>query len=121
MDESILTSIKQLLGIGEDDEHFDMDIIIHINSVFAILTQLGAGPKEDFSISDKSAVWSEFIDDHSKFETIKSYVYLRVRLLFDPPVSSAVLESMNRMIDEFGFRINVATDETAEGVIQNGE
>lgn len=116
--ESILTSIKKLLGIAEDYEHFDPDIIIHINSAFTILTQLGVGPPGGFSIVDETTMWIDFVPDMSMVESVKSYVYLRVRLLFDPPSSSAVIESINRMISEFEWRLNVAA-ESKEG-IQNG-
>lgn len=108
--ESILTSIKKLLGITEDYEHFDPDIIIHINSVFMILTQLGIGPSSGFSISDKSSTWNDFVGDNPNIESIKSYVYLKVRLLFDPPINSGVTESMNRMISELEWRLNVASE-----------
>ena len=108
--ESILTSIKKTLGIAEEYEHFDIDIIIHINSVFSILTQLGVGPSEGFSIKDKSATWTDFISDKSKIEMVKSYIYLKVKLLFDPPLSSAVIESMNHTISELEWRLNVAVD-----------
>ena len=106
MNESILTTIKKLLGVPEDYEHFDTDIIIHINSVFMILNQLGVGPSDGFSISDKTAVWSDFVSDNKKFEAIKSYVYMKVRLLFDPPTNSSVMECMNRMINEMEWRLN---------------
>lgn len=108
--ESILTSIKKQLGIAEEYTHFDADIIIGINSVFAILTQLGVGPSDGFSISDSNAVWSDFTSDISKLEFVKSYVYLKVRLVFDPPSSSAVMEAMNRAISELEWRILVAVD-----------
>lgn len=108
--ESILTSIKKMLGITEEYTHFDQDIIMHINSVFMILTQLGVGPSEGFSIQDAYAVWTDFIQDTTKLESVKSYVYMKVKLLFDPPLSSAVTESMNRMISEFEWRLNVAVD-----------
>lgn len=108
--ESILTSIKKLLGIGEEYEHFDTDLIMHINSVFSILTQLGVGPSEGFSISDDLAVWSDFIPEGQKLELVKSYMYLKVKLLFDPPSSSAVMESTNRMISEFEWRLNAMVD-----------
>lgn len=110
MNDSILTSIKKLLGITEEYEHFDQDIIIHINSVFMILNQLGVGPSNGFSITDKTAVWSDFISEGSNLESVKSYIYLKVRLLFDPPTTSAVMESMNRMISEFEFRLNVSAE-----------
>lgn len=108
--ESILTSVKKMLGIPEDYEHFDADIVMHINSVFMILTQLGVGPTEGFTIMDEDAVWSDFIQDKKTIESVKSYMYLKVRLLFDPPLSSAVLDSMNRLISELEWRLNVAVD-----------
>lgn len=110
--ESILTSIKKLLGIPEDYEHFDADIIMHINSAFMILTQLGVGPFEGFAIEDKTSNWTDFVSDTTKVEAVKSYVYLKVRLLFDPPASSAVIESINRMISEYEWRLNVAAETT---------
>lgn len=108
--ESILTSIKKLLGIAEEYEHFDPDIIMHINSVFMTLTQLGVGPSEGFVIEDDTSVWTDFIPEVGKFEAIKSYMHLKVKLLFDPPQSSAVIESMNRMISEFEWRLKVAAE-----------
>lgn len=108
--ESILTSIKKLLGISEEYEHFDADLIMHINSVFMILTQLGVGPSEGFHITDSNEIWADFIQEPARIELVKSYMYLKVKLLFDPPSSSAVIESMNRMISEFEWRLNVAAE-----------
>ena len=111
--DSILTSIKKMLGIAEDYEHFDTDIIIHINTVLFTLTQLGVGPTEGFTIDDNTATWSDFIgDDCKNFEAVKSYIHMRVRLLFDPPTSSSAMEALNRMISEFEFRLMVATETT---------
>lgn len=110
--ESILTSIKKLLGIAEEYEHFDDDIIMHINSALMVLTQLGVGPPEGFSIANEDAEWRDFIGDATKIESVKSYVYMKVKLLFDPPPSSAAIESLNRMINEFEWRINVAAETT---------
>lgn len=110
MDESILTSIKKLLGVPKDYEHFDQDIIMHINSVFMILNQIGVGPSDGFSISDKTAIWSDFISDNKKFEAVKSYMYMKVRIMFDPPLSSAVTECINRMISEMEWRLNVSAE-----------
>lgn len=104
--ESILTSVKQLLGIMEEYEHYDADIILHINTVFMILRQIGVGPEEGFSISDKSTTWDEFVPT-KMIEAVKTYTYLKVRLLFDPPSSSIVTESVNRMITELEWRINL--------------
>ena len=121
--DSILTSIKKLLGIAEDYEHFDQDLIMHINSVLSILTQLGVGPSEGFSIEDENATWNDFIPEDKRLSSIRSYVYMKVKLLFDPPLSSSVMESMNRMISEFEWRLNVAAEPTQsnkEEVNQNG-
>lgn len=108
--ESILTSIKKLLGITEDYTHFDQDIIMHINSVFLNLTQIGVGPEQGFFIEDAYAEWSEFIGDSAVLQAVKSYMYLKVRLLFDPPLNSAVLESCNKMIAEYEWRLRLAAE-----------
>lgn len=110
MDDSILISIKKLLGIGEDDEQFDPDILMHINSVFMILTQIGVGPESGFSIQDDSSKWADFVSDINKIEAIKSYIYLKVRLLFDPPTSSSTMEAINSLISELEWRLNVIVD-----------
>lgn len=117
--ESILTSIKKMLGITEEYEHFDADLVMHINSVFSILTQLGVGPTEGFVINDKTAAWSDFISNDAALQLVKSYVYLKVRLLFDPPLGSGVIESINRQISEFEWRLNVTVDPEAERKNQN--
>lgn len=109
--DSILTSIKKLLGITEEYEQFDDDIIIHINSVFMTLRQLGVGPAKGYSISGKGNSWTEYLPaDDPDFQAVKSYVYLKVRILFDPPSSSAVMEAMNRSIAEFEWRLNLAAE-----------
>lgn len=108
--DSILTSVKKDLGIAEEYTHFDPDVIMGINTAFSILTQLGVGPVSGFSISDSSAVWSDFVSDMSKLELVKTYVSKKTKMLFDPPLSSAVIESMNRVISELEWRINVAVD-----------
>ena len=108
--DSILTSIKKLLGITEEYENFDQDIIMHINSAFMILNQLGVGPKSGFSISDKSSTWDEFIPESSNLEAVKTYVHLKVRLMFDPPLSSSVIEAIKSQINELEWRLNVSVD-----------
>ena len=110
METSILTSIKKLLGIAEDYTEFDEDIITHINSVFLNLTQLGVGPEAGFMIEDNTAVWEDFINDSIQLQAVKTYVYLKVKLLFDPPLTSSVTESINRMIAELEWRLNAAVD-----------
>lgn len=110
METSILTSIKKLLGVAEDYAEFDEDIMTHINSVFLNLTQLGVGPEEGFMIKDNTAEWEDFINDSVQLQAVKTYVYLKVKLLFDPPLSSSVTESINRMIAELEWRLNAAVD-----------
>lgn len=108
--DSILTSVKKALGIAAEYTHFDPDLIMHINSVFSILNQLGVGPEKGFIISNEYNTWSEFIADNPKLEFVKSYMYLKVKLLFDPPTSSAVAESTKRLTDELEWRILTAAE-----------
>ena len=108
--DSILTSIKKLLGITEEYENFDQDIIMHINSAFMILNQLGVGPKSGFKINDKSSTWNEFIPESSNLEAVKTYVHLKVKLMFDPPLSSTVIEAIKSQINELEWRLNVSVD-----------
>ncbi len=113
--DSILTSVKKLLGIEENYEHFDQDIIMHINSVLAILIQLGVGPSVGFTISDKTATWADFLGEGAaNLDGVKTYVYMKVRLIFDPPTSQAAIDSMNRMVNELEWRLNVTVDATSE-------
>lgn len=109
--ESILTSIKKLLGIAEEYTQFDADIIMHINSVFMTLTQLGVGPSQGFYIEDASIEWTDFIPEPTKLQAVKTYIYLKVRLLFDPTsLGSATLSSYERQIQELEWRLNVAAE-----------
>lgn len=108
--DSILNSIKKLLGGESNSSFFDDDLIIHINSAFTTLSQLGLGPKEGFSISSASDKWSDFIEDVSQHEWIKTYVYLKVKLVFDPPLNSSVIESMKQMISEYEWRLTVRAE-----------
>lgn len=108
--ESILTSIKKMLGITEEYTHFDADLIMHINSVFMILTQLGVGPSEGFSIKGAEETWNQFLSEGKQLELVKTYMYMKVKLIFDPPLSSAVIEVINRQISEFEWRLNVSVD-----------
>lgn len=112
MEASILTSTKKMLGIDADYTVFDLDIITHINSVFSILTQLGVGPAEGFMIEDDSTEWSDFIVDDLQYNTVKTYVFLRVRMLFDTPETSYLLDAMEKQIAELEWRLNVHREET---------
>lgn len=110
--DSILNSVKKFLGITEEYTHFDQDLIMHINSVFGVLHQLGVGPDNGFAISDEKEDWSEFLpfENRTKLEMVKSYVFLKVRLLFDPPTIGAVMESTKALISELEWRINLTVD-----------
>lgn len=122
--ESILTSIKKLLGIAADYEQFDTDIIIHINSAFSTLTQLGVGPSEGFVIQDETSTWSDFTADDPRLEFVKTYIYLKVRLVFDPPTTGSVIEAIKQNISEYEWRLMIAADQvksTGEEENQNGE
>lgn len=104
MNDSVLNTIKQMLGITEEQTDFDTDIIIHINTVFNILHQLGV--TEDWiQIEDPSTKWEDVVEDISKVNMIKSYVYSKVRLMFDPPLNSTVISAMERQIQEMEFRL----------------
>ena len=111
--DSILESVKKKLGIQSEYTHFDDgDIIDHINTAFFTLNQLGIGPAEPFVISDKTATWSDFIEDidDGKMEAVKSYVAIQVRILFDPPSSSYVLEELKEKAREYEFRLQVEAE-----------
>lgn len=118
--ESILTSVKMgMSGITEQDKSFDMQIIMFVNSVFAILTQVGVGPKDGFAIEDAGTTWDEYIeDDIVTLNMAKSYIILKARLFFDPPLNSAVLALMQEQVKELGWRLNVEGDD--DSTIQNG-
>lgn len=117
--ESILTSVKEMLGDAEWDDHFDLPLIIHINSTLMILNQLGVGPAEGFRIEDASAVWTDFTLGKVDIEAVKSYVYLKVKLIFDPPLSSAVISEIEKLISELEWRINVAVESVTKDSSSN--
>lgn len=111
MDNSILNTTKKNLGLGSDYTAFDLDILTHINAAFSTLCQLGVGPPEGFYIEDDQATWDDFLD---RFEPVlsmaKTYVYLKVRLAFDPPTTSFGIEAVNRQVSEMEWRMNVMVD-----------
>ena len=120
--DSILTSIKKLLGITAEYKQFDPDLIIHINSVFLILKQLGIGPEQGFSISGEYETWDQFLPEGStNLEAVKSYMHIKVKLLFDPPTSSAVMEAMNRIASEYEWRLNVEAESAPVIVGEDGD
>ena len=112
--DSILDTIKKLLGPGQEQTHFDQDIIIHINTAIIHLTDIGVGPKAGFSIKSSEEVWSDFIVDIKQFEAVKTYIYLKVKLIFDPPLSSSVIELFEKQIREIEWRLNSRVDHPVE-------
>ena len=107
MSDSILTSTKKILGIDESYTAFDLDVITHINSVFTILQQLGIGPSDGFMIEDAEPTWDTFLAGDPLLNSVKTYVYLRVRLLFDPPTTSFLISAMKEQAQELEWRLNV--------------
>lgn len=107
---SILNSIKKNLGITEEYDAFDADIIMAINSCFSVLTQLGVGPDEGYAIHSSSEEWSDYLDDWSKLAMVKSYIFMKTKLLFDPPANSSTLESYKQLISEFEYRAFLEED-----------
>lgn len=116
MEDSILLSTKKYLGIADEDDGFDMDILMSINSVFGILTQLGVGPKEGYAISDDTATWSDYLQDNALLEMVKTYMYLKVRMIFDAPTSGSVNSAHEALIAELEWRINVMVDPNWEDI-----
>lgn len=110
-DKSILTTIKKVLNLAEDYTAFDADVILHINSVFGTLWQLGIGPSDGFEIEDKDAKWSDFVDDDKTLSPVKSYMYLRVKLLFDPPTIGFVITEYKNQIEQLEWRLNVVRED----------
>lgn len=104
--DSILVSIKKLLGIDASYTAFDVDVIVHINTAFAVLNQLGVGPADGFMIEGEVESWDDYITDNN-FSMVKTFVYLKVRLAFDPPTSTALIESMNNTLNELTWRLEL--------------
>lgn len=111
---SILTSIKKMLGIEEEYTHFDPELIVHVNSALMSLMQIGIGAETGFVISDDTATWSDLLGESENLESVKLYIYYKVRMSFDPPTSSFVLESMERSMKEIEWRLMVEVDPPIE-------
>ena len=110
--ESVLTSVKKNLGIEEDDESFDVEVVTHINAAIMRLMTLGVGPTSGLIVSDKTTPWSELLGERTDLEGAKLYIYLKVRMLFDPPTSSYVLDAMKRQADELESILNMLAETT---------
>jgi hypothetical protein len=118
--DSILRSVKKNLGLAESDDSFDQDVLTHINSVFADLNQLGLGPANGFMIEGSEETWDSYLGGDPNLSSVKSYVYLRVRLLFDPPTTSYLVTAMEKQIEKAEWRLNVAREAVA-WVVAGGE
>lgn len=114
MIDSILNSIKKVLGIEEEYTAFDTDILMHINTVFSTLQQLGVGPTDGFVITGPDEKWTDFLEGKKHIASVKTYVYLRVRLLFDPPTTSFAIESLSKQMDQLEWRLNVQAETPQE-------
>ena len=120
MASSILNDTKKVLGVDEEATEFDTDIIMHINAVFATLHQLGIGPIQGFRIEDNTVKWDAFLGDDARLNSVKTYVYLSVRLSFDPPATSFVIASMKEQIQELEWRLNVVREGAVYGALLGG-
>ena len=115
LNESILDSIKKLLNISKDDTAFDTDVIININSVFTTLRQLGVENEKGFRILSNEEKWNDFVSDELMLDSVKTYVYLKVKLVFDPPLNSSLMDSFERQIKELEWRLNVDVESNLNG------
>lgn len=110
MEDSILLTVKKHLGIADEDTGFDLDILMDINTVFGILTQLGVGPVEGYSIDDDTSTWSDYLQDNKLLEMVKTYMYLKVRMIFDTPTSGSMNSAHEQLIAELESRISYMVD-----------
>ena len=110
MVDSILTSVKKVLGLVESDTTFDQDIILYTNGALSTLNQLGVGPEDGFQIEDASATWTDFQGDDLRLNNVKTFTYLTVRLLFDPPGTSFAITAIEKQIAELASRINIVVE-----------
>jgi hypothetical protein len=116
MEDSILISTKKILNVGESYDAFDLDILTHMNMVFSTLNQIGVGPTVPVVVEDDSAVWSSLDFPPEQLAMVKTYVFLKVRLLFDPPGTSFVIEAMNKQISELEWRLNFFREVAIDGI-----
>lgn len=118
MEESILDSTKKILGLGPDYTPFDLDVMTHINAAFSILNQLGVGPEDGFSISSNQTLWRDYDVPNNQLHLVKTYIYLKVRILFDPPTTSFLLDTYNNQIKEYEWRINTFREVALAPVVE---
>jgi len=119
MEASILISTKKVVGLAEDYTHFDLDIITHINTAFFVLNQLGVGPPDGFVVEDETAVWEDFIVPSVDLSAVRTYIYLKVGLLFDPPQIGFLLTAKEKQIEELEYRLNVNRENSRYPAVNN--
>lgn len=120
MTESILTSVKKVIGIHEEDESFDLNIIQCINSVFMTLRQIGVGPRTGYVVKDKTQTWDEFLDGSTLLEAAKTYTGIQCRLVFDPPSNTALKDALREAAKEWEVRLCIEADEIQNGITEGG-
>ena len=116
----ILETVRKLVGGSEGNDAFDTDLLTHINSTFSVLTQIGVGPSAGF-LATADSKWSDFLGDEIKLEMVKSYVYLKAKLIFDPPQNSSVAQAMKQHADEFEWRVSVEVDPPPSSIVPEVE
>lgn len=109
-DDSILKSVKKILGLADEYDVFDLDVIMHINSGFTTLHSAGIGPSTVFSIEDDSTTWSEFIDGFTELNSVRTYMSMYVKLIFDPPATSFTISAMEKQLEEYLWRMHVSSE-----------
>lgn len=114
INDSILATIKKMLGLDDEYTPFDMDIIVHINAAFMTLCQMGVGPKESFEVRNYEQTWDEFLINHVMLGAVKTWVYLQVKMAFDPPTNSFVMDAMKTQSDQILWRLNVQAESIEE-------
>lgn len=114
MTEGILASIKKMLGLEEDYTPFDVDVLIHINNAFMTLCQMGIGPKEGFNVSGYEETWTDFLTNNVMLGGVKTWVYLQVKMIFDPPANSFVMDAYKTQAEQILWRLNVQAESVEE-------
>ena len=114
--DSILDTVKKMLGVDLVDDSFDMELIIFINDVFSKLNQLAVGPTTTYVIDDRLDKWTDFLLDRADLNMVKTYMYLQVRITFDPPTNPSLLENMMKRIQEYEWRLNVQAEQALKAV-----
>lgn len=121
MEPSILISTKKILGVAESYRAFDLDVLTHINAAFSVLSQLGVGPVDGFFIEDEAAVWADFVVPVNQVALVRTYIFLKVRMLFDPPTTSFLLDATKSQIEELEWRLNIFREDALPNPVEEVE